>query len=227
MSARLWLFAKFVSRGRLNNRYTCSVRAFLAPGSRRATTEVSNGLFANNRRDGRRVDGEVPADLGPCAAAVSSGRLLSEVPQVIAYPPDPYVHDSAIPDNGGVGIRVGGPHIPMQSEGNEIRGNKREGVAIAAGRAISAHQLDDICAGRYRMASEVDLPLAPETRIERNNIQDNGADVGELQIYSAHRLGVLPVVNNYWGTTDDNWIHARVYGPNAHCEYRPFATSAF
>jgi hypothetical protein len=63
-----------------------------------------------------------PAGLGPCYVPSQSPIEQPLVPRRV-LPPDPVVTGCEVAGNGGAGIWVGGPHIPMQITASDLRDN--------------------------------------------------------------------------------------------------------
>jgi hypothetical protein len=164
--------------------------------------EILDSALVNNDRHGLVVRATNPAGLGPCYVP-SQSPIEQPLVRVVYYPPDPVVTGCEVAGNGGAGIWVGGPHIPMQITASDLRDNALEALVIEPGRGPSAWGLDPTCPSGWRLAADdVALPLSPDTVVTGNNVVGNGAAAEGRQVRSAHELGAVPMTDNYWGTSD-------------------------
>ncbi len=164
--------------------------------------EILDSALVNNDRHGLVVRATNPAGLGPCYVP-SQSPIEQPLVRVVYYPPDPVVTGCEVAGNGGAGIWVGGPHIPMQITASDLRDNALEALVIEPGRGPSPWGLDPTCPSGWRLAADdVALPLSPDTVVTGNNVVGNGAAAEGRQVRSAHELGAVPMTDNYWGTSD-------------------------
>lgn len=60
------------------------------------------------------------------------------------------------------------------------------------------------------MPTEVNLPLAPLSFVRGNEFVGNGAAANGIQLFSDHRVGTLPVDDDFWDTLDPSVAADRV-----------------
>jgi hypothetical protein len=122
--------------------------------------------------------------------------------------------------SGRARIEVSSPHVLMQVSSTKLRNNAREGFAIRNSRHLSP---TGFVGGCWRVPTEVDLPLAPLSFVRGNELVGNGAAANGIQLFSDHRVGTLPVDDDFWGTIDSSIAADRVRCPGV-CTINPIRT---
>jgi len=164
--------------------------------------EIHDSVVGENAGHGILVDSRIPADLTECVPKSGPSQIDPNWVRTLYWQaPDPVVANSTIRDNGGSGIEVTYPFIPMSVYGNRIERNAGEGFAIREGVGRSGgpcETREDVGYCCYAVA-EVELPMAEDTFVSDNVFAHNGAQIDpDHDLFSDHRLGVLDLTDNCW-----------------------------